>query len=330
MCIAIVQLEGRVLSKERLKICYEANDDGCGMAWVHNEKVAIFKTLDFDTFYKEYKRQTRKHPESKFLIHFRIKTQGKINVDNCHPFRIDEQTAFIHNGTIPKMPKCDSRSDTSYFNEQILSNLPEGWIYNSAIHALLEQFIGWSKIAVLNHLNEVLILNESSGHWDDDGNWYSNKSYEEKPVTSYKGYVSYTPKSSGRSDWRSHRHDYYDINDRGEYWVGSQKRRFREGQQLQAYDYDLQMWRDIDYIGCYVNSTEEDKNQDFPLALVPSGKITVYCELCESDEDREDAVLASYEHEADTFYICQSCKQKFQDYITLGTIEVLYDPKGDE
>ena len=50
----------------------------------------------FKEFYKEYKP----HGDKQVLIHFRIKTHGPIDKNNCHPFLVNNSLGFIHNGII--------------------------------------------------------------------------------------------------------------------------------------------------------------------------------------------------------------------------------------
>jgi hypothetical protein len=239
--------------------------------------------------------------------------------------------AFIHNGTIPKMPKCNIKSDTAYFNLNVLQLLPDGWMYNAAIHHLIEQSIGWSKLAVLNSDNEVLIINEASGEWDEDGNWYSNKSYIPRPAA--KVYVT----TKTRDNYYA-KGSYYDFgatkrsDEELTYWVGTQKRRTYQGI-LQGYDWDNKLWRPIDLTGAYKYPLASEES--YPIIPWEEPKresaaaIKIVCETCDKPEDREEAALCHYEHEADTFYMCRCCMDSLADYITLGTIVVVYDPKEE-
>jgi predicted glutamine amidotransferase len=311
-------LENQIISRERLAICAEANDDGCGLAYVENGEVKIYKTLSFANFYTVYDQQMQINPDRKFLIHFRIRTQGLVDSDNCHPFQIDAQHAFIHNGHIPKMPKCDTKSDTRIFNEQVLQQLPEGWMTNPGIHFLLEQSIGFSKLCVINHLNEVLVINEAAGEWADDGNWYSNKSYEARkkftPVTNYYEGYSYHPRKEEFEDGKRI------------WWVGSQKRRYNGGN-MQAYDYYLQMWRDIDLAGRWTFTAIEDKERQLAeTTTLPPAKCQE-CETCDKAFPKKEMSLARYQGERKTFWMCQHCSDFLADYITLGSIEIVRVPK---
>lgn len=186
MCIAIAAAAGLVLDKETLENCFDNNNDGCGMAYIKDDAIQIFKSMYFEPFYEEYLRVTEENPTSPFLIHFRIKTHGLKDIDNCHPFMVDDNITFIHNGIIRNAPDCPEkkRSDTQMFNEHILKGLPDGWNYNEAIKNLITEYIGFgSKLAILDkRTKEIVIINESKGIWED-GVWFSNTSYKTRAVS---------------------------------------------------------------------------------------------------------------------------------------------------
>lgn len=209
MCIAIVKKAGAVLTKDTLHNCYLNNKDGCGFAYVNTDvygekRVRIKKSMDFETFYARYSKAVEQNPNSTFLIHFRIATHGMIDKYNCHPFQINKEQAFIHNGIIPNMPndgKGDHRSDTRIFKDRILRRLPSGWDTNPAVKYMIEAVIGASKLAVLNVDNTFSIFKEASGHWKDDI-WYSNNSYTYKPYSvmkHMKGYLDHIDAQHERS-----------------------------------------------------------------------------------------------------------------------------------
>lgn len=193
MCIAIVKPVGTDISRDILENCAENNPDGCGFAYINvdnqgKRRLKTRKAMDFDSFYEKYEKAIEQNPESPFLIHFRIKTHGKIDLANCHPFQVDAEHVFIHNGTISGLKKEDDMSDTRVFNRDMLRILPKDWNKNSGIKSLIEEFIGYSKLAVLNLDGEVNIYNEQKGYWIGEV-WYSNKSYEKKvPVKSTYNY----------------------------------------------------------------------------------------------------------------------------------------------
>lgn len=191
MCIAIAAAAGLVLDRDVLKNCFDNNSDGCGMAYIKDDAIQIYKSMNFEPFYEEYVRVQGENSDSPFLLHFRIKTHGLKDIDNCHPFQVDDNVVFIHNGIIRNVPDCPDkkRSDTQMFNECILKGLPDGWNYNNSILDLIEEYIGMgSKLAVLDkRTRDIIIINESKGTWDN-GVWFSNTSYKTKAISYYGGY----------------------------------------------------------------------------------------------------------------------------------------------
>ena len=203
MCIAIYKPAEKSLTKDLLHTCYTNNDDGCGFAYINvdifgNKKIKVYKSMDFKSFYHQYERATRIAPYSPFMIHFRIGTHGEKTTLNCHPFMVDNETVFCHNGIIQNVGFDKKISDTQLFNNTILKQLPEGWLYNPAIIKLLEDFIGGSKLIVMTLDGSVKILNEKKGEWFE-GCWMSNTSYKAKPVYKTATYTSYPSKAFTRT-----------------------------------------------------------------------------------------------------------------------------------
>ena len=184
LCIAILVRPGSNISDESLKICYANNPDGMGFTYVRTDitgvrKLIIKKTMDFDIFMRQFKRARKYNPESPFLIHFRIATHGTVNKFNCHPFRINKNMTFIHNGIINGVGVDKLKSDTQLFNDKVLKVLPKGWDKLDGVTLLIEKFIVGSKLLTLDIDGVVNIYNESAGHWKE-GVWYSNHSYSYK------------------------------------------------------------------------------------------------------------------------------------------------------
>jgi predicted glutamine amidotransferase len=186
MCIAILNTPKYVLSKQTLNNCWENNSDGAGMLYIENGVLTSFKELtSFKKYFKHYKEAKKRNKSSWFVLHFRISTHGKINETNCHPFMVNDDLGFVHNGIIGGVGSSPDFSDTYLFNQTILKSLPSGFEHNEGIGKLLSDFIDYSKLIFLNSKNEWSIIGESKGHWAD-GNWFSNDTY--KYVSQYLDY----------------------------------------------------------------------------------------------------------------------------------------------
>ena len=178
MCIAIYKEAGKIISKESLLQCYKANPDGAGFLFNNGTELVIQKGFfTFDSFYEAYQPLEDKQ----MLIHFRIKTHGIVKEENCHPFFVNDELGFIHNGVITSHGSDPLLSDTRDFNEKILQPLVEEFgttiINNPVMQRVLEDYIGWSKLVFMNVDGSYKIFNEHKGVWDNDV-WYSNSSYK--------------------------------------------------------------------------------------------------------------------------------------------------------
>lgn len=188
MCIAIYKKKGLTIPRETLEQCFKINDDGAGYMYVKNGKLEIKKGFFFfESFYDEYKKD-EKH---QCVIHFRIKTHGSIDGDNCHPFSINNELAFVHNGIISGFGTKD-KSDTFMFNEEVLKPLMDKYgkqLYTETpFKKLIEEAIGYSKLIFLDANGTYSIYNEHKGEWAD-GVWYSNSTYKiPKPLPPIENY----------------------------------------------------------------------------------------------------------------------------------------------
>ena len=199
MCIAIYKPEGKVLSQATLKECYDSNPDGAGFMYAEDKKLHIQKGFfSYDSFYKAYKH----HENKQAVLHFRIKTHGKIDTTNCHPFAVNNSLAFVHNGVISGFGDVN-HSDTIGFNHGVLQPLVNKWgnlaLFQDPIIDLIEGRIGYSKLIFLDRHGNHKIMNEGKGVWDDDV-WYSN--------TSYKPYVAPVTTSWSSKSWLENTYKY--------------------------------------------------------------------------------------------------------------------------
>jgi len=177
MCIAIYKPEGKVIPYATLKECYDSNPDGAGFMYAEDKVLHIQKGFfSLKSFYKAYKE----HEHKQTVLHFRIKTHGKIDATNCHPFAVNNSIGFVHNGVISGFGDAD-HSDTIGFNNGVLQPLVNKWgnlsLFQDPIKDLIESRIGYSKLIFLDRHGNHHIFGEKKGEWDD-GIWYSNTSYQ--------------------------------------------------------------------------------------------------------------------------------------------------------
>ncbi len=178
MCIAINSPKGTEPTKSALKESFINNPHGGGFAYAKKNKIIVKKGFEtFKDFYAEYKNANIQGLNK--LIHFRIKTSGKINYDNCHPFYVTANLVMIHNGIIPNFGN-DEVSDTREFISMVLKLiiLKHGIniLNNPTFINTIEDIIGGSKLVFLDNLGNTYYVNKDLGH-DNNKIWYSNDSY---------------------------------------------------------------------------------------------------------------------------------------------------------
>jgi hypothetical protein len=176
MCIAILNPPGITIESDILYNCWSNNDDGAGMVWVNNGKLEVFKELvSFKSYAEKYSEVRKEFPESHIVLHFRITTSGKSNIENTHPFFVNENLAMVHNGIIRELELGEPWSDT-YYLSKMLQTFPDGWLESEGVMNMLSSYIEGSKLILLNNKNEYWIVNADAGEWMD-GCWWSNSTY---------------------------------------------------------------------------------------------------------------------------------------------------------
>ena len=189
MCIIALSPEGVTISKETLAQCFKANKDGAGFMYAEDGQLHAEKGFfTFDSFYDAY----QPHQDKKVAVHFRIKTHGEVNKENCHPFEVSPTLGLMHNGMIDIEEDHKEYSDTWHFNEKIIKPMyydTHGFLKKPYNITLIKKFIGFSKLVFLNAKGVHTIVNPERGVWDG-GVWYSNTSYKipvVHEVAPYKG-----------------------------------------------------------------------------------------------------------------------------------------------
>ena len=190
MCIAIMKSANKKINKATLRRCYDANPDGAGFMYAEDKQLHVKKGyFTFKEFYKEY----RPHGDKQVLIHFRIKTHGPIDKDNCHPFLVNSGLGFIHNGIISGYGS-NTKSDTIEFNESILQKIVakhgNNSLFDDPMVELIENVIGYSKLVFLDRHGNYTIMNENKGNWND-GVWYSNMSWKKPEKVKSNNFLTY-------------------------------------------------------------------------------------------------------------------------------------------
>lgn len=192
MCIIAHKGIGITLAKEVYEECFNSNKDGAGFAAVHDGQLVVKKGFfTFDEFYNAI----LPHSDEEMVIHCRIATHGEVHERNCHPFTVVSRHnpqfsfAIAHNGVL-QWRSTKELSDTACFVNAVLDPLldRDPWFLDHEYgRMLIESKIGsFNKLAIMRFDSETkqtttYLLNESAGT-RDLGCWFSNRSYQKRPV----------------------------------------------------------------------------------------------------------------------------------------------------
>lgn len=180
MCIAIYKPENTFVKKHTLQTCFNNHPDGAGfMVFDHKEERLIHEKgfFSFRKFWRAYK----KYKYFRAVIHFRYATHGQTDEKNCHPFLVNENLGFVHNGVLNVRTDNKDYSDTWHFNENILkpmmNDFPNSWMHVT-VKQLIEGFLAErNKLIFMDSKGNVTIYNEELGVWDAEC-WFSNDTYK--------------------------------------------------------------------------------------------------------------------------------------------------------
>lgn len=303
MCIAILNPTKVTLKKNVLKTCWDNNKDGAGMLYLQSGVLTAFKEMDnFDNFYNHYAWVRKTHKDSQIVLHFRISTHGKVDLENCHPFMVNEDWGFVHNGIITNAKRNADYSDTNMFNRDVLRKLPKDWIHNDAMYELVCGYIGSSKLLFLNKDNEAYIINEDWGVWDL-GCWFSNTTYKTSRYFDYggksilKGSVGTTPSTkavSTKDDWG--KWDDYGVEE----WEREWEKEYKYNEVTRTYDKrtDVDLEDDEDEDDGYSPNSWDNKFEE---------AFTDKCESCLEEK------VCKYDYNYDA-PVCKGCaKTLYED-----------------
>lgn len=203
MCIIAVKPSGVDMpSEEIIDTMWSHNYDGAGYMWADNNKVHINKGFMNLASLKESLRRFSKTHDVKttpVVLHFRIKTDGKINAEQTHPFPItsnpdmltattcDTKLAVAHNGIIRNKPK-NGMSDTMEYIVDALAKfraIDKQFYKIDAYKDLIRNYTSWSRFAFLDNTGHI----ETIGDFiEDNGILYSNSGYKKRTYTTYSAW----------------------------------------------------------------------------------------------------------------------------------------------
>ena len=207
MCLLVVSSPNSTPKRKDLECASCNNPHGFGYAVIAGNKIITGKGMSAKKIIKEFLAVRKQYPNSYAMYHARFATHGVKNDDNCHPFQVggSDMTYLAHNGILSvDIPANDKRSDTRIFADDILPAMGGVKALDDVnLYSMLEGWSAGNKIAIFTldpvAMYDCYIINEDLGHWDNDGNWWSNDGY----------------KASAWSNMFRKSNDYYDLEDIG-------------------------------------------------------------------------------------------------------------------
>lgn len=216
MCILMYYGPGAMPIPAHLRNGCVNNPDGFGWAVVVYEENRIITghSMDDEKAMADFIATREQYPDDAALFHARIATAGSVNVDNCHPFKVNrrENMVLAHNGVLPltcQPAKGDLRSDTRILADGMFLSRWGGFDDPTHGEKVVKSFESWlgtgSKVVILTtdrrYSHQSYIFNQNLGFWlgKEDGHdsatqgdiWYSNTSHCRRTAT-----YTYTPPST--------------------------------------------------------------------------------------------------------------------------------------
>lgn len=169
MCVIIYGK--KKISDEILEESHNINPHGIGMMWAKDGVLKTWVTFNYMKFKQAYDALTN---EGIFpAVHFRYATQGKIDIENCHPFRVNDNIGMMHNGTIHNGGVASTiKSDSNIFADSISDFTWED--VDMLNKNIFSSKINGSRLLFMNNNGDVKIINECSKLTvEHDNIWYS-------------------------------------------------------------------------------------------------------------------------------------------------------------
>jgi hypothetical protein len=154
MCVIAIKPEKVAIGIADIRQCWDSNPDGAGVMFTTPNGVRIIRGFTNPEILAQTLGSLK---ANQVVIHYRLRTHGKIDTDNCHPFPIRAVTTtpnnrgitarlgIVHNGIISGWGDTE-RSDTRQLVEDVLERIEDP----DAIWKVLQSLQGYNKFAMLS------------------------------------------------------------------------------------------------------------------------------------------------------------------------------------
>jgi len=186
MCLIIYNSDGSKVPEHHIRIAHENNPHGFGIMWAQDGRVQTYRDiLDAD----EIIDLLGKFDGVPYVIHFRYRTRGPINENNCHPHRVLSHKAdghdlfMMHNGTFMFLKSDEEESDSVKFAKHLRGSLrvygADSLFDKNQLTRMANRVGQINKMVFLRGDGKIALVNKAAG-WENGALWYSN-TYSLKP-----------------------------------------------------------------------------------------------------------------------------------------------------
>ncbi len=176
---------------------YSHNSDGLGIMYHTTHGVKVVKLLPKTAAEARKAIEALPTDDREVAIHWRMRTHGNIDKENCHPYPIGHGAWLMHNGVLHTGNKADqTKSDTWHFAKNYLSTLDADVLHNPQYLDMLGEFIENNRFVIMTADGRMSWVNEDQGI-KSNGVVFSN-TYAWSPgllIPGYRSYTSYYPRN---------------------------------------------------------------------------------------------------------------------------------------
>lgn len=192
MCLLVVASPNSTPRKKDLECASCNNPHGFGFAVITPNGIVTGRGMSAKKMINKFLEVRKQYPDNYAMFHARYATHGVKNDDNCHPFKVpsNPDTYLAHNGVLDiDIHVSDRRSDTRVFAEDTLPAMGGvSALDDNHVWSMVSKWASGSKLVIFtldpSAKENVYIINESAGHWDNEGMWWSNSSYKQSTWSS--------------------------------------------------------------------------------------------------------------------------------------------------
>lgn len=192
---------------------FKSNGDGIGIMYANKRGLKVIKKIPKKTRDVAELLLALPDDDRDLAIHWRMRTHGHVDLNNCHPYPVADGVAMMHNGVLSIGNASDtSRSDTYHFIEEYLKDAVAAHpalVHDRGFLTLVGDFIGGSnRFVFMTEDGRMSVVNYETGV-EHGGVWFSN-TYAWDPSLLIPNYKPRFVYSSRQLQWDEDDQDEYD------------------------------------------------------------------------------------------------------------------------